>query len=398
MGGDSKSEKSFPAIGSKIYIGTAGSADFGRGEPIHNLLCSEWLFYTEDQYKTVVVPALNRVPESGTAVLESTPHGENFGYELIMDCLSGKNRVWHMEVFYWFEEPDNQLRPDSKLLVDMLELQEEEFDLEPEEQALAEEHGLTFDQIRWRRYMVEQNGEMFWQEQVESLDTCFLTIAQSYYDKWATDKLRQYVRKPKLGPEGALIWEEPQEGVEYCVGGDPGQARQTESAAWVIRVEDGEPLGVALLAGMYAPEQFGKKTVGLAKHYNRALVVPEANGHGIAYIDAMKKDYAGRLWLRRDIVKGIPTMEIGWYTSTKTKPFMMEEMNRLMGVSVIPDSVTQSQIRAMGLDDRGRVVTTMLDDRHDAWGLALMGMRTLLKSKSGQARGSSGFTSWDRRK
>ena len=393
LGGNSRNEKTFPALGSKMYIGTAGSDDFGRGEPIHNLLCSEWLFYTEDQYYNVVLPTIQRVPEYGQVVLESTPNGENFGYELIQDTIKGKT-VWDLLVFYWFEEPENSLLPNSPLLFGLEELRGV-LDYTPEEQSLVDRYNLTVNQIRWRRYRIREIGDIFFQEQIESLDTCFLSVKDAFYDKVWTDLLEQTVREPIYHGDGVWIWEQPIDGIRYYMGVDPGQARRTESVAWIVR-EDGENVKpVAMIAGMYAPDRMGDKCIDLGIRYNTATMNPEANGHGIAFIDAVKGRYK-RLHMRRDIVKGVASTNIGWNTNAKTKPYMMDELNRRLKGMDLPDPETLSQIRSFRYDDKERVVTTSFDDRHDALGLAVVIMPGT-KAKGKGYRGSSGFTSWDKR-
>ena len=404
LGGDSRNEKTFPDLGSKMYIGTAGSTDFGRGEPIHNFLCSEWLFYTEDQYYRVIQPALQRVPEYGQVILESTPNGENYGYELIQETIKGRT-VWDLMVFYWFEDPENALQVTSPLLMGIHELMgvgdKGEMEYTAEEEHLVELHQLTPEQVLWRRFRIHEIGDLFFQEQIEDLSTCFLSIRDAFYDKVWVDELDNKVRKPAFTGDGVFVWEEPIEGVRYYMGVDPGQARRTESVAWVIREDwvslEGKPSikCVAMVAGMYAPDRMGDKCIDLGERYNGAIMNPEANGHGIAFVDAVKGRYK-RLYLRRDMVKGMPTARIGWTTTLATKQFMMDELNRHLRCMDMPDQETLRQIRAWRYDDNDKLVTVAFDDRHDVLGLALVCMPGSRKAKG--FKGSSGFTSWDRRR
>ena len=399
LGGDSRNEKTFPALGSKMYIGTAGSTDFGRGEPIHNFLCSEWLFYTEDQYYRVIQPAMQRVPEYGQVILESTPNGENYGYELIQETIKGRT-VWDLMVFYWFDDPENSLTPSSPLLLGLEDYQGE-LEYTAEEEHLIELHNLSQNQIRWRRYRIHEIGDMFFQEQVEDLSTCFLSVKDAFYDKVWVDELDNKVSKPVFSGDGVSVWEDPLPGIRYYMGVDPGQARRTESVAWIVR-EDWPELNakestikcVAMIAGMYAPDRMGQKCIDLGEKYNGAVMNPEANGHGIAFVDAVKGRYK-RLYLRRDVVKGIPTTHIGWNTNLNTKKYMMDELNRHLKGMDMPDQETLRQIRAWRYDDSDRLVTTAFDDRHDALGLALVCMPGSRRARG--FKGSSGFTSWDRR-
>ena len=394
MDHSSATEKRFPDINSVMYIGTARAAVFGRGEPIHNLLLSEAAFYPPDAIDRIVKPALQRVPPDGTVVIESTPNGEGgYFYEEVQAALSGRS-VFRLTALYWWEEPDNYLPVGAPVLEDFPELQGD-FEYSPDELILQEQHGLSQGQFRWRRWKILELGDLFWQEHLESLDTCFLTVGLPYYNTGAALALTKLVSRPPHRWEDAMIWEEPQEGIQYVMGIDPGQARQTESVACIGR-DDSElgPTVVALLGGFYEPDVMGAKCIPLAQRYNNAKMVPEVNAHGIAYLDAVKKKY-NNIYIRRNIERGIPVQRQGWVSSPRTKPFMMDTINRTLKQCVIPDAETVRQIRGFRQLGLGRYDTLLPDDRHDAFGLMLMGMEIKGPSRRG-FKGTSGFTSWDR--
>ena len=393
MDHSSVTEKRFPDINSVMYIGTARAAVFGRGEPIHNLLFSEAAFYMPDAVDRIVKPSLQRVPPDGTVVIESTPNGEGgYFYDEVQAAISGQS-VFRLTTLYWWEEPDNNLPAGSSVLADFPDYRYD-FEYTPDEQLLHVQHGLTQDQLRWRRWKILELGDLFWQEHLESLDTCFLTVGQPYYDTGAALALTKLVYKPTHHWEGAQVWEEPQKGVQYVMGIDPGQARQTESVAVILR-NDAEmgPTMVALLGGFYEPDVMGSKCIPLAHRYNDAKMVPEVNGHGIAYLDAVKRKY-NNLYVRRDVERGKPIQRQGWVSSPRTKPFMMDTINRVIKNCIIPDAETVRQIRGFRQLGMGRYETLLPDDRHDAFGLALMGLELSGKTVRG-FKGSSGYTSWD---
>lgn len=393
MDHSSATEKRFPDINSVMYIGTARAAVFGRGEPIHNLLFSEAAFYLPDAIDKIVKPALQRVPPDGTVVIESTPNGEfGYFYDEVQAALAGRG-VFRLTVLYWWEEPDNQLPPGSEVLEDFPEFQYD-FEYTPDEYLLTQEYQLSIDQIRWRRWKILELGDLFWQEHLESLDTCFLTVGLPYYDTAPALALTKLAYKPIRSWEGAQIWEEPVEGIQYVMGIDPGQARQTESVATIGR-HDPElgPVMCALLGGFYEPDVMGAKCIPLARMYNTAKMIPEVNGHGIAYLDAVKTKYPS-IYVRRDIERGRPIQRQGWVSSARTKPFMMDAINSNLKQCVIPDAETLRQIRGFRQLGLGKYQTLIPDDRHDAWGLLLMGLQLGSKAKRG-FKGESGFTSWD---
>jgi len=393
MDHSSATEKRFPDINSVMYIGTARAAVFGRGEPIHNLLFSEAAFYLPEAIDRIVKPALQRVPPDGTVVIESTPNGEGgYFYEEVQAALAGQS-VFRLTVLCWWEEPDNYLPPGSPILEDFPEFQYD-FEYTPDEQILSEQHNLHPDQLRWRRWKILELGDLFWQEHLESIDTCFLTVGLPYYDTGAALALTKLAYKPIRSWEDAQIWEEPVEGIQYVMGIDPGQARQTESVATIGRMDpELGPIMVALLGGLYEPDVMGFKCIPLARMYNTAKMIPEVNGHGIAYLDAVKRKYPN-IYIRRDIERGKPIQRQGWVSSARTKPFMMDAINRTLKQCVIPDAETMRQIRGFRSLGLGKYETRLPDDRHDAWGLMLMGLELGSKTRRG-FKGTSGFTSWD---
>ena len=394
MDHSSATEKRFPDINSVMYIGTARAAVFGRGEPIHNLLFSEAGFYPPDAIERILKPALQRVPSTGTVVIESTPNGEGgYFFEEVQLALSGHS-IFKLTVIYWWEEPDNHLPPGSPILELFPDFQHD-FEYTPDEEVLVWQHSLSMDQIRWRRWKILELGDLFWQEHMESLDTCFLTSGNPYYDVTDALALSKYVSRPVSSWEGAQIWEDPIEGASYVMGVDPGQARQTESVAWVVR-DDKElgPVGVAMLGGFIEPDSMGSRTIPLARRYNGAKIIPEVNSHGIAYLDSIKHIYSN-IYVRRDIERGTSIQRLGWISSSRTKPFMMDRINQTLKKCQIPDAETVRQIRGFRSLGMGKYETRLPDDRHDAWGLALMGL-TIGNIGGRGFKGTSGYTSWDK--
>jgi len=397
--GDSSKYKKF-ITGGTIFIGTAQSQVFGRGDTVHNLLASEVAFWKDEHIDRVLKPSIEGVPLTGTIILESTPNGdEGFFYEEI-DKISKGESTWHLVIIYWWEEPDYFIEENDPLCEGRDYFQD--FNYNPEEQALAKQNNLTKDQIRWRRFKIDSLGDMFYQEYIESLETCFLTSGMPYYDVGLTTPLSRKTMKPKTTWEGAQIWEEPEPYGMYIMGVDPGQARQTESVACVTRIDQGMvidgrftpvPKQVALLGGLIEPDHMGRRTMELAHYYNTCMIIPEANSHGIAYIDSIKNKYP-RIYLRRDVENGKVSMRYGWMTTKRTKEFMMDEINRHLRECEIPDTETLRQIRAFRHDPDHEYFTNSFDDRHDAWGLSLVGMSNGIPGRRG-AKGSSGFTSWD---
>jgi hypothetical protein len=396
----SATEKRFPAINSVMYIGSSRAlGGIGRGEPIHWLVLSEVGFYTPEAIVKIVLPALQRVPPDGTVILESTPNGEEgYFYDEIQAALQGKS-AFNFIVGYWWEEPDNSIVAGHPAL-DIFPDFRGDFDLTPDEVVLQAAHDLTLDQLRWRRWKKIELGEgMFQQEHLEDLAKCFLSVGQPYYDSLRMAELRNQVRPPIRAVNSAVIWEEPVPGAHYVMGADPGQARQTESVSWIFRYDNEyfeRPQGVAMIAGWHEPSRHAKLSMDLGRMYNTALMCPEANSQGIAFIDGIIGKYP-RIYYRRNPKSRTVSQEIGWYTGPSTKPFMMEELNRRMANIDIPDHETVRQIGLFRSVGDGRAATTALDDRHDAVALAMVAISNRSPNKRRGFKGASGNTGWDKK-
>ncbi len=409
--GDSSQHKKY-ATGGTMFIGTAHASVFGRGDTVHNLLASEVAHWKDDHIEKVLKPAIESVPLTGTVVLETTPNGDNgYFYDEVQKCLNGEG-IYHLIVIYWWEEPDYVIEERDPVCIGKPYY--EDFELNAEEQILSEQHNLSKQQIRWRRFKIDTLGDLFWQEYIEDLASCFLTSGLPYYNISDTVRMSRETYPAGDTWNNCKIWEPPIEGVSYYMGVDPGQGRQTESVACVMREISYKvpgpdkteitlyyPKMVALLGGLIEPDHMGTKTMELGHYYNDALMIPEANGHGIAFIDAVKGIYP-HIYMRRDLESGTVIMRYGWYTTGSrggrgTKAFMMDTINRHLRKCDIPDEETLRQIRSFRQDGEGTYFTNAADDRHDAWGLALMGTTTGTKTVRGY-KGGSGHSQMDRKR
>lgn len=388
MDHQSSFEKRFPDINSVMYIGTARSQVFGRGEPIHRLLLSEEAFYVKDAISRIILPALQRVPPDGIVYRESTPNGEDGSfYEEVQLAMAGQSS-FKLHTLYWWENPDNSLRQDSETA---RQNNLHDIEVNEEERVLQENHGLNVDQIRWRRWKILEMGAMFYQEHMESLDTCFLTIGEPHYDPQVTTRLsRNCFPAPHAGPEGARVWFQPEAGGYYVMGIDPGQGKQTESVAHIWRLDLEHLRHEATLSGFHEPKPMAQKCMSLGRYYNNALAVPEANAHGLALIGEMIGKYP-HMYHRRDIVSGRAGPQPGWYTSAKTKPFMMQELTARLPALETYDAEFVRQIRGFRDIGMGKVETISADDHHDAGCLALVGATSIVP---GRRRGFQGRSGW----
>lgn len=397
---NSANELRFPDINSVIYIATAKAEVAGRGEPIHNLLFSEYAFYGRDAKNRIVLPAIERVPSNGRVIKESTPNGQDeLLYQDVQEIRAGE-RFETLHVVPWWENITN-VEPEGSQWVPPDEKQDFEWTVEEEglSNKALEYSGvpLTMEQVRWRRRKIRDMGQLFYQEHLEDLDTCFIVMGEPYYNPVRMLQLQAGCYRPQRVQdcpiERTQVWFPPEEGKVYVMGVDPGQGKVTESVAsiWEWRIEGG-PKHCASLATMDDPLSFDQPVLALARWYNDALIVPEANGHGQGLIALLRNWH--RLYYRTTIGTGrISQTEIGWLTTAATKPFMMQQMDLQLPVLETYDSRLVNQIAAWRKDTEQRPIVNGMTDHFMAACLALVAMAVQKPNPNRGFRGNVGW-SW----
>ncbi len=387
----SANQKYFPELNSSFYIGTARAFVFGRGDPIHRFIGSEVAFWPDPM--RILTPTMQRVPLSGEMVLESTPNGagDNAFYELVMEALDGTG-IWTLHELVWWLEPVYRIPRGSSyaLLADRGDLAYSE-----EELNLIKRVGWTDDtevaeRIRWRRRKIAEIKRQFWAEFYEDIISCFVASSTPFYDEDVLEFLRQGCAPHIRVQSHAQIWREPDdedfEHPNFVIAVDPGQGKITKSAAtvWYINPNGDTAIHCATMVGLYDPQTFAPMVIELAYFYKTAKIIPERNGHGMAFT-ALVTNYPN-VYRQHEIVSGRRTQVIGWKTtgapklgSNGTKTYMLDELahmlptiechdiniiNELGYVHLGPENIIQFS----GPDDIHDTVAIMAATRHQARG------------------------------
>lgn len=339
-----RKEYYFESINSRIYVGTAGSTDFGRGSTINNLHCSEVAFWPDPE--TLMTGLLQAVPRDGRVVLETTANGVgNYFYRTYQEAKEG-SVDWTPQFYRWFDHPDYNIPLEAG----------EDLTFSKDEKRLMEAYQLSHEQLKWRRWkiseMPEKDGlskeERFLQEYPEDDQSCFLSSGRPVFnlieikrliDIAKTKKYRTYhidhaAKNLVEEDQGELwIWREPIPSRRYfiCCDVSEGKADGDYSAAHVIDWETNEQ--VAELHGHWDPDIFGKQLAVLGWHYNTALIGPERNNHGHSVLNTLiNQCFYEDLYYHVDYDSntGEEKKEPGWPTTPKTRPIMMSELRTVM--------------------------------------------------------------------
>ncbi|MFA5384153.1 MAG: hypothetical protein WC364_05740 [Eubacteriales bacterium] len=370
---------------SSIYIASARSKTAGRAEVIHHLLLDEHAFYVPQASENIVAPAMARVPPGGTVDSFSTPNGEENDFHDWYVAAKGGNSIFTAHFYPWWLHLEYAVYPGDARIRMIPETDREEFKLTLDEETLMTNHDLTWAQIRWRRYMMKvmdslrRKGEsrtLFPQEFPEDDLSCFLTTGDMYYETEWIEKLAKtcYDAPHKVG--NANIWYLPKEGKQYLVVVDPSQAKITQSAISVLTFEKDAlgntiPIWCARDCGWYSTEDEYSKACKLSDYYNRAMLVWEANGHGLAFTVLAKNRRP--IYFREDLINGMPTMMPGWYTSSGksgTKEYMLGQVRKHLPSLICHDIELVRQLRNFRYSN-GKVEIVGTDDVHDTLAIGL---------------------------
>jgi len=368
---------------STLYIASARSFVMARGDAYHNIIADEFAFWP---YPDKLVEVLGgRTPDSRIIIL-STPNGEENQfcemYRTACEKMLTNENVYTPHFYTWLQHPEYVLSPDDTLTLSKDRVSPLE-DITPEEYALME--GVwqaSEEQIRWRRYKIAEveqlrrMGEtrvLFSQEFPEDDTTCFITFGDMVYDgEILAEKLKTAFPAPHH-MFNVDIWELPQEGQKYLISVDPGVGKQSMTAITVWRFEfdesgDEKAIHCATCWGLYGAERTNDCARNLGKFYNWGTISTEAN---IETLAILLKGYPN-LYRRRDLQTGKPSLDIGWVTTAKTKPIMVNELMMMLPNMEIHDERIIKEIRNMRYDNNERVRSAGFDDLHDSAAIAMI--------------------------
>ena len=356
-----------PGLRSKIIIESAVNKNALRSKTVHNLHLSELAFWPYPE--ETMTSAMQAVPhEPGTMVIiESTAHGVGGAfYEEWIRAVRGESEFVPM-FFPWFEEKDYRMPvPDDYSPTD-------------EESELIEKYHLEPEQIVWRRWCISANcgGDInrFKQEYPAEWHEAFLASGRPVFDTDILDVAMQKAQPapfvgrviatkdgPKFRTEtnGYLsIWQKPQAESLYVIGIDPSSGSRDGDPAAMAVYECATQTQVAEWHGYMPPDLLGEEAVQLGIYYNNALLIPEANNHGVSCLDSIKRAHYRNIYRRRtspDRRRERNTDNYGWWTSEQSKKLLIDGFAKFIreGVDRIKSKQTLNECVTYVRDDRDR--------------------------------------------
>lgn len=378
-------KKETPGLRSKITVATAGTTEAGRSATIHNLHASEVAFFP-DARKTMV-GLLQSVPDemNTLVVLESTANGVgDWFHDMWQKASKGENEF--IPIFLpWFIDP-GYTRPfhtEAEKEQFINEISTETMDasgnkIRTYEYDLMMKHNLTLEQMNWRRYTMankcQGDEDLFMQEYPATPEEAFISTGRPRFSIKALKKYQTITKEPKRGylqtdPNGKIhfvaddkgyisIWKDPEPDGFYCIGADvaEGLAKGDYSCAMVGDTATFDI--VAMWHGHIDADLFGMELIKLASYYNNAYLGVENNNHGLTTLSTIKKEEYWNLFFSKsyDRVADTITQKLGWTTSIRTKPLMIDklaEFIREMYIGIYSDLIV-SEAFTYVIEDNGK--------------------------------------------
>lgn len=335
--------KDNPGLGSSIRVDTANNPNAFRGFTGQNLHCSELAFWEKpDDVMLGLLQAIPAIPES-IIVIESTANGAGgYFYHMWKDAKAGENDFTPIFV-PWYEDPEyrKELPHDFKLL-DM------SHPIYGNELKLKERYKLDDRQIWWRRWYIKNycnNDPLKFKQEYPITDVeAFVSTGSNVFDADTIEDYRKYT-KPAVRGEFVesdkgiefeertngkwRIWKKPEEGNRYVMGTDVAEGLAEGNFSCIDILDKKNIEQVAQYHGHIKPEILAIELKKAGLYYNGALAGVENNNHGATTLGALKKIYF-RIYYQRGFDKRVnkPTSKIGWHTNRKTKPLMIDKLEK----------------------------------------------------------------------
>ena len=327
-----KEREKRPGLRSRIRCVTAGGKGIGRSDTLQYVHISEYAFWPDGAggKAETLLGILQAVPaEAGTmVVIESTANGYDDFKSMWDRAVAGENDFTPL-FFAWFENPEYRkpVPPGTEWTA--------------EEKELQERYGLEDEQLSWRRWCIQNNcgGDVskFHQEYPSNAEEAFLHSGEGVFDNEQVQARLEHCTDPIARgriedgrwiekEQGEIcVYEKPETGVPYVIGGDTAG----EGSDWFTGIVINNVSGriVATLRRQYSEPEYVKQIRELGRMYNNALLSIEANFSTYPNAKLQELNYP-RLYVREreDVYTGELHKSYGFRTTPQTRPRMIAQL------------------------------------------------------------------------
>jgi len=245
------------------------------------------------------------------------------------------------------------------------------------EYELMNKHELTPEQLNWRRYTIANKCQgdeiLFMQEYPSTAEEAFISSGRPKFSIKSLKKYQTLTKEPVRGylfnnADGSVsfveddggyvsIWQKPEPDAFYAIGADVAEGLiNGDFSCGLVGNSDFDI--VAMWHGHIDADLFGIELIKLAKYYNDAYLGVENNNHGLTTLSTIKREEYWNLYFSKsyDRISDTMTQKLGWTTSVRTKPLMIDklaEFIREMYIGIYSDLIV-SEAFTYVIEDNGK--------------------------------------------
>lgn len=317
----------FNKTDSSIFIGTAGSDDYGVGDTITDLHCSEVSRWPHPE--SLLTGLFQAVPPSGNILIEST--GKGSGNWFHQACIRSSTGVGYKLHFFPWTNTKEYMIPTSEADAAAFMTRLDETIEEPKYAAL----GVSAAQLRWRRMkLAELNYDLrlFKENYPVTLAECFQSTG---YGVFHEINFVSHLEWRAVDPWTRVMGDHPKRERPYVAGVDVAAGVGKDySVLEIFEAVTGEQV-LEYRNNMIQPDRFAEIAVELCSRFNNAFMNPERNNHGNAFVSRLLATSYPKSCVHRPKVPKMgfaPVSELhkisdyGTYTTETMKELMIDAL------------------------------------------------------------------------
>lgn len=379
-----------------------------RGYTAQRVHLSEFAFY--DQPDDTLVAVMQTLPHQvdSLCVIESTAKGVGSKFHKLWQRAEGlamdeevpeDERGWTPVFVPWFQHQEYRISTFG-----------ETFKPTSDERHMMRTYGIDEDQLKWRRWCINANldgdEEKFAQEYPATAEEAFSLSGRPAFDTksvhYYTTQIAEAVRKralphrmeiesdpPGIGPPQLIDYDRGRLRIfaprhprhTYIAGVDPSEGDPGSDPSPIAVLDQMTLDLVATWYGKAPPDVLACHTVDLARHYNEALIINEANNHGILFHETVMQLGYPNLYFRKvteDTVAMQITEKPGYLSTRRNREHLFNTLRKYvrmrMGKVPCPHVVQQMQ-SLVYVDEKAQAQPGAEKDLLIAFALCLMAHR-----------------------
>ncbi len=368
LGDRGAKEVHFAKLDSRFYTATAGAGNAARGGGLVRAHLSEYAFYEQPAtVRRAVTPSM--IPQGSTVTLETTASAfESEPHQFYREAKRGESGYRALFFPWWVCDPVNDRLP--------LMAPDELGAIADDEQQIMEMHGVTLEQIKWRRHMIREMGGLadFLQEYPEDDESCWLTAGDLFFDTTMLRALKMSAPSPvRVTADGVRIYAEYTGDEPIVIGADTAEGGADDRSTFAARGFKTNRLYADYESSAVEPEQFATVLNTTGRQFGLAMLIVEKNMHGITVLRKLRDVHQypiGSIYHRRSHDKTQKHEEeqqkIGWVTTGESQPLLLDAARELFravcdGYASCPSGPTITDAFGVRRDDKGKISLTGKD-------------------------------------